>query len=80
MRALHRGPPFDPANIEVPVLVGYGSEGRDHHRRSAPALASELPDGRLVEVRGAGHGVHLSHPEELAGLVRIAIAARQGRP
>ena len=80
MRAIHHGSPFDPAAIKVPVVVAYGSEGREHHRRSAPSLASELPDGRLVEVPDAGHGVHLSHPEELAGLVRIAIAARQGRP
>jgi pimeloyl-ACP methyl ester carboxylesterase len=80
MRSLRNGPVFDPAAIKVPVVVGYGSEGAAHHRRSAPALASELPDGRLVEVPAAGHGVHLSHPEALAGLVGVAIAARQGRP
>lgn len=73
MRALHRGAPFKPAGIEVPVLVAYGSEGSQHHRRSAPVLASELPDGRLAEVAGAGHGVHLSHPEQLAALVRASI-------
>lgn len=73
MRALHHGPPFDPAAIEMPVVVAYGSDGRDHHRRSAPVLASELPDGRLIEVAGAGHGIHLSHPEQLASLIRIAI-------
>ncbi|MDQ2727912.1 MAG: alpha/beta hydrolase [Actinomycetota bacterium] len=80
MRALHRGRPWDPEAIEVPVVVAYGSGGSDHHRRSAPVLASELPRGRLVEVAGAGHGVHLSHPEQLADLVRIAIGTRQGRP
>ncbi|MDQ2724207.1 MAG: alpha/beta hydrolase [Actinomycetota bacterium] len=80
MRALHHGCPFEPGTIEVPVVVAYGSEGSGHQRRSAPALASELPDGRLAEVAGAGHGVHLSHPEQLAALVRIAIGARQGRP
>lgn len=80
MRALHHGAPFDPAAIEVPVVVAHGASGADHHRRSAPVLASELPAGRLVEVPDAGHGVHLSHPEALADLVRIALAARQGRP
>ncbi|MDQ6839262.1 MAG: alpha/beta hydrolase [Actinomycetota bacterium] len=80
MRALHHGVPFDAAIIEVPVVVACGSEGSAHHRRSAPALASELADGRLVQVDGAGHGVHLSHPEQLADLVRVAITGPQGRP
>lgn len=79
MRALHHGAPFDPARIEVPVVVACGSDGSDHQRRSAPVLASELPAGRPVEVAGAGHGVHLSHPEQLAALVRMVIETRQGR-
>jgi pimeloyl-ACP methyl ester carboxylesterase len=72
--------PSDDFALQADVVVGYGSEGAEHHRRCAPALASELPDGRLVEVPAAGHGVHLSHLEALAGLVGLAIAARQGRP
>jgi pimeloyl-ACP methyl ester carboxylesterase len=31
--------------------------------RQAKALARLLPHGRLVEVEGAGHMLHHSHPE-----------------
>ena len=75
----HTRPPndacFDPAAITVPVIVAHGTEGAAHHARSAEVLADEVPGAVLVVVDGAGHGVHLSHPGEFAGLVeRLAVA------
>lgn len=64
------GPWFDPGEIGVPVLAGCGAEGAAHHRRSAEVLAASVPDGELVVVDGAGHGIHLTHPAEFAGLIR----------
>lgn len=61
---------FDPARIGIPVLVGRGGRARPHHRRGTRELAASLPHGELVEIPDAGHGAHLSHPFEIAGLIR----------
>lgn len=63
-------PVFDPSRVGVPVLVGRGGRSRVHQRRGARELAAALPDGELVEIAGSGHGAHLSHPAEVAGLIR----------
>lgn len=80
MLALAEGPAFDPAHIRVPVIVGRGEHGRPHQRQGAALLAAELPAGELVDVAGAEHGVHLSHPGELARLVRLALERRHNAP
>ena len=73
-----RGPPvFDASRIKVPVLVGRGGESRPHHRRTSRELVAALPRGELVEVTGAAHGVHLTHPAELADLIRRAVDLAQ---
>lgn len=70
MEALGEGAPFDVARIRAPVLVGRGGRSRVHQRRSARELAAALPAGELVEIAGADHGAHLSHPAEMATLLR----------
>lgn len=72
LRSLEAGAPFDPKRIRVPVLVGRGGRSRVHHRRAARELAAVLPRGELVEVAGADHGAHLSHPAEIADLIERA--------
>lgn len=67
-------PPFDLADVRAPVVVGVGVESAAHQRAAAPNVAALLPDAVLVEVAGASHGAHLSHPAEFAGLVRAALA------
>jgi pimeloyl-ACP methyl ester carboxylesterase len=70
MRALSDGAPWDPADIAIPVIVGSGREGMAHQRRGSAELAAALPRGELVEVEGCGHGAHLTHPSELAAMLR----------
>jgi pimeloyl-ACP methyl ester carboxylesterase len=78
MRGLRRDAPFDPSAISIPVLVGYGTKTREHHRRGTRLLAEALPNGQLVAIPDAGHGAHLSHPDNFAQLVRQALARREG--
>lgn len=66
-------PPYDPANLEVPVVAAHGSESAPHHVEAARALAAEAPRAELVEVPGAAHGIHLTHPAALAELARRAL-------
>jgi pimeloyl-ACP methyl ester carboxylesterase len=72
-------PPFDAAAISVPVVAACGGEARAKHVRATRDLARTAPHGELHIVGGAGHGAHMSHPEEVADLVRRALE-RAGEP
>jgi pimeloyl-ACP methyl ester carboxylesterase len=61
------------------VLVGRGGKSRVHQRRGARELAAVLPHGELVEIPEAEHGAHLSHPAQVAELLRRAAARADGR-
>lgn len=76
LRSIRDGakPPYDPAEVLVPVIAAHGTGSADHHRQTAIALAELVPAGELTVVEGAGHGVHLTHPGALAGLARRALA------
>lgn len=66
-------PPFDLADVAVPVVAAHGTTGAEHHRRSIAEIAATIPGARLSVVDGAGHGVHLSHPSVAAELVVDAL-------
>ena len=71
-------PPFDPAGLAVPVLLGRGTRSPAHLRRSAEELAAAVPGSQLVAVAGADHGAHLTHPAEVARWVRTAVDLVRG--
>jgi pimeloyl-ACP methyl ester carboxylesterase len=73
-------PPFDPGDLRVPLVVGTGSRSADHHRRGARALAEAVEGAELVEVPGAGHDAHLTHPDQVAAMVRRALGRALGGP
>jgi len=75
LQSLRTGvPPFDPASITVPVILGHGSASRPHHVQGTSWLAEQIPTAELEVVDGAGHGCHRSHPAAFASLIRKAIA------
>jgi pimeloyl-ACP methyl ester carboxylesterase len=67
-------PPYDPADVRVPVVVGRGSRSKGQHLRGTAALLELLPDATLFVVDEAGHGAHTSHPDGFAAFVRAAVA------
>jgi pimeloyl-ACP methyl ester carboxylesterase len=67
-------PPYEPEQVQVPVLAAHGTTSSAHHQRTAEALAEMVPAATLTVVEGAGHAAHLTHPAELAGLARQALA------
>jgi pimeloyl-ACP methyl ester carboxylesterase len=73
-------PPYELADVTVPVVVGRGSESKDHHRAGTLVLLDVLPDAVLHVVDGAGHGGHTSHPDGFADFVRAAVARRRRSP
>jgi pimeloyl-ACP methyl ester carboxylesterase len=72
LEALRKAAPFDESHVRVPVLVGRGGQSHPHHRRSARELAASLPRSELCDIAEASHGAHLSHPGEVADLIRRA--------
>jgi pimeloyl-ACP methyl ester carboxylesterase len=67
-------PAFAAASVEVPVLVGRGERSLERHRQATAWLATHLPDGELLDIEGAAHGAHLTHPDAFATFVRRAVA------
>ena len=74
------GPPYEPDEIRVPVLVACGEHAAPQHRAAAEVLAQRfgVPARRepfeVAVVPGAGHGIHLDQPLAMAGLVRRLLA------
>ena len=71
--------PFDPAALELPAVVGRGGQSVWHHRRGVEELHMAIRGSELVEIDGAGHGAHLSHPGAFADLVRRLVVLAGGR-
>src|SRR5687768_4046507 len=69
----HLPPPYEPADVAVPVVVGRGSESKHQHLAGTEALLELLRDPVLHVVEGAGHGAHASHPDGFCEFVEAAV-------
>jgi pimeloyl-ACP methyl ester carboxylesterase len=67
-------PLFDVTQLRVPSVFGGGGASDQFHRENLAWLAEHVPDATLVEIEGAGHGAHLTHPDAFAGFVRTTMA------
>ncbi len=67
--------PFDVAALTVPTTYGRGTNSRPHHRQAVDWLVAHTPAARLVEIAGAGHGAHLTHPDAFAAMARETVAS-----
>lgn len=66
--------PFDPARVDVPVLVARGEVASVHRERAATVLGEWFGTVPLV-IAGADHGAHRSHAEAFAGFVDAVVRA-----
>ncbi len=69
--------PFDVGAMTVPAIFGRGSRATDRHRQGVDWLVEHTPASTLVDIEGAGHGAHLTHPDAFAELVRLVAARRR---
>lgn len=67
-------PPFDPAAVRVPTLVGYGGESIARHIARAQWLAEHLHNGSSMLVPEAAHPCHRTHPEQFVAFIKATIA------
>jgi pimeloyl-ACP methyl ester carboxylesterase len=68
-------PLVDLARLSVAATSGRGGRSSEHHRRAAEVVAEMAPSGRLIEIEGAAHGAHLSHPDAFAQMIRSVVAS-----
>ena len=66
--------PFDVTTLAVPATFGRGERSASRHRATVAWLAAHVPGAELVEIAGAAHGAHLTHPDAFASMVRSAVA------
>lgn len=59
--------------IRVPTFAGRGSRSLEHHRHAAAIVAETVPGAQLIEIEGAAHGAHLTHPDAFARMVRSVV-------
>lgn len=64
LSALRKAPSWTPQSIQCPVLVGCGTLGNQHQRKGSDWLVEQIKGSVKVEIDGASHGAHLSHPKE----------------
>jgi pimeloyl-ACP methyl ester carboxylesterase len=64
---------IDPADLELPLLVGMGGLSSSRLRTGARLLAARAPMSRMDEIANAGHGAHLTHPDEFARYCSAAV-------
>ena len=72
---LRPGTSPDLTAVRLPVVAGAGALSPAAWRSSADELVARLGHATLYEVAGAGHGAHLSHPDEFARYVRACAGA-----
>ena len=60
--------------IRRPVLQLLGSASRPVFRDATDALDARLADGRIVEIAGARHAAHHTHPDDVVAAVRAFLA------
>ena len=64
-------------SIRTPTLILHGTEDRLTPLPNAVLLRQHIPGSVLVRVPGAGHGLHLDHPETI-DWIREFIARKSG--
>jgi pimeloyl-ACP methyl ester carboxylesterase len=60
--------------VRQPVLQVLGSESRPIFREATMALDSRLQDGRVIEIEGARHAAHHTHPDAFVDAIRAFLA------
>ena len=67
---------LDPLAVDMPVLVGSGGLSSDRMRDGSRLLAERLAHARSYVIETAGHGAHLTHPDEFARYVDATVRLR----
>ncbi len=74
LTALHEVAPWRPEQIDTRTVYAYGDNERTpYYRALVRELATASPVVTSAELRGAGHGAHLSSPDDVARLIMTVV-------
>ena len=65
--------------VRQPVLQLLGGDSLPAFRAATTALDDRLADGRIVEIAGAKHGAHHTHPDAVVAAVLAFMASDAAR-
>jgi pimeloyl-ACP methyl ester carboxylesterase len=65
--------PYDLSGLDLPLVIGWATSSMASAVDGYRELARRL-QLRTVEIVGAGHMAHRTHPEEFAGFVRTVLS------
>lgn len=72
------GRPYRPEVLAGRLVVGVGGRTDARHREDVQALLAEVPGAPEAVIEGATHGMHRSHPEATAAVVRRTVERAAG--
>lgn len=73
-------PPWRYADVTMPLAVGCGSRGAEHHRDGMRRLAASVAGATFVELDGVGHSAPTSDPTQFVDSLVLPLLARVGEP
>jgi pimeloyl-ACP methyl ester carboxylesterase len=74
LASLNGEPLFDVTELKVPSVFGGGGASDQFHKENLAWLSEHVPGAELIEIAGAEHGAHLTHPDAFARFVRATMA------
>lgn len=69
LRDLQANEPWSGSDIVCPVVLGYGSLAREHHRDGMRFVRAQIQASTLVELPGCRHDAPMSHSELFASQI-----------
>lgn len=73
-------PPWRYADVTMPLAVGCGSRGAEHHRDGMRRLAASVPGSLFAELDGVGHGAPTADPAQFVDALVLPLLERVGAP
>ena len=70
--------PWHADQIGIPVIVGCGTKGAEHHQTGMARMAEIVPGATLVRLEGCRHDAPTSHPAEFCHQLVEPLLARVG--
>ena len=61
------------ADAQIPLIFAVGDSSGDHAQKAAESFGDEASSGRVVRLQGAKHDAPMSHPEQVADLIKAAV-------
>jgi pimeloyl-ACP methyl ester carboxylesterase len=73
-------PPWQYAAITMPLAVGCGSRGAEHHRDGMRRLAASVPGSMFAELDDVGHAAPTTDPTQFVDTLVLPLLERVGAP